>query len=202
MYDALPIPEPSLLDETVLRFPAPQDASEIAAFYRRNTTYLWAFQPIRPSLCDEGFWTAQIFGARQALAAGQECIWFLFLGETVLGKLRLHSITRGAAQTGWLTYECDPRSGGRGLMTRAAQAVLSYAEQINLHRVQAQVHPENASSRALLQRLGFAEEGLMRDALFLHGAWADQQLFTRVLSGWTCPPGHYRSGPDGPLPVS
>ena len=45
--------------------------------------------------------------------------------------------------------------------------------QQSLHRVQANVRPENARSLALLEGLGFEREGLARRYLFIDGAWRD-----------------------------
>jgi len=39
------------------------------------------------------------------------------------------------------------------------------------------VRPENGRSVALLQRLGFEDEGLAREYLFINGAWRDHRMF-------------------------
>jgi ribosomal-protein-alanine N-acetyltransferase len=39
------------------------------------------------------------------------------------------------------------------------------------------VRPENLRSVALLQRLGFDDEGLAREYLYIDGAWRDHRLF-------------------------
>jgi ribosomal-protein-alanine N-acetyltransferase len=45
-----------------------------------------------------------------------------------------------------------------------------------LHRVEATVRPENAASRAVLAKVGFREEGLLRRYLDVDGAWRDHLL--------------------------
>ena len=42
-----------------------------------------------------------------------------------------------------------------------------------LHRVQANVRPENARSLRLLEQAGFEREGFAREYLFIDGAWRD-----------------------------
>ncbi len=47
---------------------------------------------------------------------------------------------------------------------------------VTLHRVEATVRPENAPSRAVLAKVGFREEGLLRRYLDVDGAWRDHLL--------------------------
>jgi ribosomal-protein-alanine N-acetyltransferase len=47
---------------------------------------------------------------------------------------------------------------------------------VRLHRVEATVRPENAASRAVLAKVGFREEGLLRRYLEVDGAWRDHLL--------------------------
>jgi len=47
---------------------------------------------------------------------------------------------------------------------------------VMLHRIEATVRPENAASRAVLAKVGFREEGLLRRYLEVDGAWRDHLL--------------------------
>ena len=49
---------------------------------------------------------------------------------------------------------------GRGLMAEALQAMLAHCfEKLGVHRVDALIHPDNAASMRLAERLGFRPEG-------------------------------------------
>lgn len=78
-------------------------------------------------------------------------------------------------------YAMDASFEGRGLMREALEAVVAHAfsPALNLHRIQANVRPENRRSLGLPQRLGFEEEGLAREYLFIDGAWRDHRMFAR-----------------------
>ncbi len=48
---------------------------------------------------------------------------------------------------------------------------------VGLHRVEANVRPENAASLRVVTKLGFVEEGLHRRFLYIDGAWRDHLTF-------------------------
>ncbi len=62
-------------------------------------------------------------------------------------------------------YILAPAQQGRGLMTEALEVLLAYCfEVLAVHRVEALIHPDNAASIRLAERLGFrCEGGPLRD---------------------------------------
>jgi len=70
---------------------------------------------------------------------------------------------------------------GQGLARDAVDAVLAFADgPMGLHRVEADVDPDNAASLALLARLGFEQEGYARQRWFTYGTWKDSVLLARL----------------------
>jgi RimJ/RimL family protein N-acetyltransferase len=60
-------------------------------------------------------------------------------------------------------YLLLPEARGRGAATRAMRLLVAWAfRELGMRRVQALVHPDNAASAAVLERLGFEREGLLR----------------------------------------
>ncbi|RZL07896.1 MAG: N-acetyltransferase [Rubrivivax sp.] len=75
-------------------------------------------------------------------------------------------------------YELHWEHRGRGYMDEALAALLRWSfARMELHRVNAMVHPDNLPSRRVLQRHGFQCEGLMRHAGFWHGRHHDLLVF-------------------------
>ena len=93
----------------------------------------------------------------------------------VIGSLHFSQVSRGAFQSAMLGYALDEAHVGQGLMTEAILAGLEemFSPRVNLHRVQAAYRPENLRSGRVLERLGFRQEGLAPDYLFIDGAWRD-----------------------------
>ena len=55
-------------------------------------------------------------------------------------------------------------------------------DEMRLHRVQAFIHPDNAASRSLVEKLGFRCEGLLRDNLRVGEVWRDDMLYALLES--------------------
>lgn len=73
---------------------------------------------------------------------------------------------------------------GRGLASDAVRTVLAFAfSEMGLHRVEADVDPENGASLGLLARLGFREEGRLAERWFTFGTWKDSVLLGLLAPG-------------------
>ncbi|MGO8740271.1 GNAT family N-acetyltransferase [Rhodoblastus sp.] len=101
--------------------------------------------------------------------------------EALLGGITLGNMRRGVAQCGTLGYWMGEKYAGKGLMTKAARALLRHAFlEMGLHRVEAACATDNERSRRLLERLGFQREGYARAYLLIDGAWQDHLLFAML----------------------
>lgn len=76
-------------------------------------------------------------------------------------------------------YELATTAQGQGFMIEALSEALAWGfEHMDLNRIEAQVHANNALSIRLLAKLGFVREGCMREAGFWHGQHHDLQQFS------------------------
>jgi ribosomal-protein-alanine N-acetyltransferase len=100
----------------------------------------------------------------------------------LLGQVHFSNVVRGPLQGAMLGYSLDGAEQGRGLMHEALTAGIGemFSERVMLHRLQANVRPENLRSLALLVRLGFGAEGLARHYLYIDGAWRHHLMMSRV----------------------
>ena len=76
-----------------------------------------------------------------------------------------------------------PEAAGRGLATDAVRTALRFGrDAMDLHRVEADVDPDNEGSIRLLERLGFRSEGRLRERWFtFFGEWKDSALYGLLL---------------------
>ena len=77
----------------------------------------------------------------------------------------------------WLDYE----ECGRGLMTAAAKALTHWCfTDLNRHRVQIRAARGNIASRNVAERLGFTEEGLLRQSAIVGSIRHDIVLYAKL----------------------
>jgi [ribosomal protein S5]-alanine N-acetyltransferase len=101
--------------------------------------------------------------------------------DRLLGGLNLSNIRRGAASMAVLGYWMGESYADRGIMSAAVQAILPLAHQsLGVRRIEAACLPNNAASVRLLEKVGFAREGLARDYLQINGEWRDHLLFAQI----------------------
>jgi ribosomal-protein-alanine N-acetyltransferase len=164
--------------------PARADLTDrVVDFYERNSSHLAPWEPPKPEgFRTEAFQRERLAQAEGEAAAGTAMRWWLHLRDEpqfLVGSIGLTAIARGPFQNAMLGYALDGPLQRQGLMREALRAVIKYAfsSAICLHRIQANVRPENLRSLRLLEQLGFEHEGLARDYLFIDGAWRDHLMF-------------------------
>ncbi len=82
-------------------------------------------------------------------------------------------------------YWVAKHAQGKGVMTAAARAVVDHAfHEWGLNRVQIQCAAGNLKSQAIPRRLGFLEEGTVREGQLLYGTYHDLVLFGMLRSAW------------------
>jgi len=147
----------------------------------RNRQHFAAWDP-KPGdmFFTELYWTMQLRQQALSWEQGRGARFLLSLPDQpqqIVGTVSLSNIVRGVFQAANLGYGIDHVLQGQGLMHEAVSAVIHFAfHDLRLHRLQANYQPANHRSAALLQRLGFVEEGLARDYLYINGEWRDHVL--------------------------
>lgn len=106
-------------------------------------------------------------------------------GAALVGVINVNEIVRGAFQSGYLGYYAFEPHAGRGLMEAGLRLVISHAfRDLGLHRLEANIQPENAASIALIQRLGFVREGFSPGYLKIGDRWRDHERWALLRERW------------------
>ncbi|WP_062288392.1 GNAT family N-acetyltransferase [Demequina phytophila] len=98
----------------------------------------------------------------------------------LVGRVVIAGIQWGAQRSGSLGYWIARDRAGQGLVTRASSLLASHAFDLGLHRIEIAIRPENAASRRVAEKLGFAEEGIRRSYLYIDGGWRDHVIYART----------------------
>src|SRR5216684_718860 len=82
-------------------------------------------------------------------------------------------------------YEHERAFWGRGVMTEAMSAILTYGfDFLGLHRVEAIIDIANERSKGLLLKLGFTYEGNLRQRYFFRDRFEDEHYFGLLKDEW------------------
>jgi len=97
-------------------------------------------------------------------------------------SLTITSRELGQAELG---YRLSPDQWGQGYAGEASGALVAFGfESLGLHRIYALCHPENASSRRVMEKLGMQYEGYLRqDFRNRDGSWRDSLLYAILEQG-------------------
>jgi ribosomal-protein-alanine N-acetyltransferase len=84
-------------------------------------------------------------------------------------------------------YELAPETWGQGIMAEAVGAALAFGfTTMGLHSVEANIHPDNAASRRVLEKLGFVQEGYFRESYYepREERFTDSAVFSLLRAWW------------------
>ena len=129
-------------------------------------------------------WIGDIFERRQGLR------WGITLAEEpdrLVGTCGFNVWNRenNSAEIG---YDLAQSHWGQGLMTEALAPVLRFGFQhMGLNRIEADVTVGNAGSARVLEKLGFREEGLLRQRGYWKGQYHDLRYFGLLREDWKGP---------------
>lgn len=113
------------------------------------------------------------------------------LNEThaIIGVVNLNNIIRGSFLSASLGYYAGAPYAGMGYMREGLEIAIQNAfREIGLHRLEANIQPENILSIRLVKRCGFYKEGMSKNFLHIAGAWRDHERWVII---------HERNGMSG-----
>lgn len=106
--------------------------------------------------------------------------------KKIIGVANLSQIFYRAFQNAYLSYHVDVDFTGQGLMSEGIRLVINHAfDTLGLHRIEANIQPENMASINLVKRLGFTKEGFSRRYLKINGEWRDHERWALTVEDWT-----------------
>ena len=163
-----------------LRRPAASDLDELAERYRGSREL---FRGVASSIFDRESFEEMLRSSDTETK--QSFLICRSEDKSIVGTITLSQIFRKAFQNAYLGYQLFGGFTGNGYMSEAVDLILRYAfVELGLHRVEANVQPENKPSIAVLKRIGFAKEGFSRRYLKIAGRWRDHERWAILKEDW------------------
>ncbi|MEU7576821.1 GNAT family protein [Streptomyces sp. NPDC041068] len=96
--------------------------------------------------------------------------------DDLAGMININDIVRGSYQRGVLGFAAFLPYVGRGYMSTGVALAVHYAfDQLGLHRLEADIQPDNRASLRLVRHLGFRKEGFSPGFIKIDGVWRDHE---------------------------
>lgn len=169
-----------------LRAPRLRDAHRWSELRTRDEAWLSPWEG-RPPSAAEATWAERhspvAFGAtlrvwRREARAGRALPFVITYDGELVGQVTAMNVVLGAFRSTAVGYWVASEVAGQGVMPTALALLVDHCLQdLGLHRVEANIRPENAASRRVVEKLGFREEGLHARYLFIDGAWCDHLMY-------------------------
>ncbi len=167
----------------VLRSPRESDLDELfALFSDPRVTEVWSHEAWTSRTQAEALLQRIIAGAQ----SGEVYQWAITLptDDRLIGTATLRMTDR-SNRGAMIGYALQPAHHGKGYAREAAGALIRHAfTTLKLHRIGADLEPDNAGSRGVLDAHGFQVEGRLRDTYWLNGRWYDSLIMSLLEPEW------------------
>jgi ribosomal-protein-serine acetyltransferase len=164
MNDLLSV-EPNL----ELQSPRPKNAGALLSLIERNHDHLKRYLPKVTEIDSLEKAEAHIAHCLEQREAKELFEFHVFQGGALCGVVRLNYFEWESKKAA-IAYFLDADFQGRGIITKAARAVLEFGfVNLELHRIELRCVTTNTGSVRIAERLGFKLEGELRDSEWLDG---------------------------------
>lgn len=172
-----------ITNDSYLRLLDEADVPELHGLIEANRAYLARWLPWAASqtLADT---LDFIRRTRSQLSANDGLQAAIVLGEGMVGVIGYHGVDWPNRSTR-IGYWLDESHQGRGTMTAAVRLLVDHALTVwQLNRVEIRAAVENRRSRAIPERLGFREEGTLRQFQLIDGRYLDCVSYSMLAADW------------------
>jgi ribosomal-protein-serine acetyltransferase len=168
----------------MLRMLREDDAEELFRVVDANRLHLRQWLPWLDANTEVGHTRQFIKSTVDQHARNEGFVCAILLSGRIVGVVGYHPI-KWANRSVEIGYWLSRDAVGQGIVTRCCRVLIDHAfSQLGLNRVAIPVAVGNARSRAIPERLGFAREGVVRDAEWLYDHYVDHVLYAVLKRDW------------------
>jgi ribosomal-protein-serine acetyltransferase len=171
-------------DQTYLKVLEEHDAEQLFILTDSCRTYLREWLPWVDSTKTIDDTIAFIKTSKKKFASNKGMDAGIWFNGQLAGVIGLHSIDWPNKKTS-IGYWLGEPFQGRGLMTKSCIAMINYIfNDLQINRVEIRCAVMNSKSRAIPERLGFTNEGTIRDAEWLYDHFVDHIVYSLLAREW------------------
>ena len=123
-------------------------------------------------------------GSNQRNKDGNEFAFVILENGKIVGRIGVYKIDN-QNKTGEIGYWIGEKVQGKGIVTRSCEGLIDFCfDRLNLNRVEIRCAVENVKSQRIPERLHFEQEGILRQAEWLHNRFSDLRLYSMLRQDW------------------
>lgn len=173
-----------LQDDYVLKMLDKRYAGELFEVTERNRDYLRQWLPWVDATQSVQESMNYIALMRKAMADYRGFTLGIFHHDHIIGCVGLNQIDWCTQKTD-IGYWLAEDHMGKGVVTTACKAIIDYAfKDLGLNRVEIRAAIENVKSRSIPERLGFVQEGVIRQSEWLYDHYVDHVVYSMLKTEW------------------
>lgn len=173
-------------DRLILSVLNENHADSVKQFYKENCSFFAPYEPSYP----ENFFTTEyhtfLLGAQLKQFLHNEGLRYYLFEKTdqtqIIGCIAFSGIRLGNERSCSISYKLAEKMQHKGYALEAARFLLQLvAMEFSMHRIEADILPDNLPSIRLAERLGFAFEGIAKSSHLIQGVWKDHARYALIL---------------------
>jgi ribosomal-protein-alanine N-acetyltransferase len=158
-------------------------APMVLPFYQQNQTIFEPWEPTKPTRFYTLNYQASLLAAERNMASRSQSIRYFIFERTnpheIVGTVNFYHMMRSPECSCKLGYKLAATAQHKGYAYEAISFLLPrIMKYYNLHRVEADIMPENDASIVLIKKLKFCYEGLLRLSCEIQGVRRDHCCFS------------------------
>ncbi len=108
----------------------------------------------------------------------------IIINKNIVGRMGIHHINQ-QNKIGEIGYWLADAMQGKGIISKCCKALVTHGFTVlDLNRIEIKCGVGNAKSMAIPEKLGFKQEGILRQAEWLNGKFIDLYLYAVLNEEW------------------
>ncbi len=170
-------------DSVQLRLLNEKDAPELFALTAANRARLRAVLPWLDTIQAEEDTLTFLQRSQMSQLTGTELGYSIRHQGELAGVITLFLSARN--RCGTLGYWLGAEHEGQGLVTRSCVTLMAHLFlDLEYHRAEIRIAPDNTPSRAIAQRLGFRIDGTLREVEWMYDHYKDNVVYSLLRREW------------------
>ena len=173
-------------DRIIIRHPRRRDWKSWVNLRRESYNFLYKWEPYwNIENCNRSNYMKQLRSQRSKAAYDQA---YSFIkkkknNKELVGGINISNIQRSVVQTCNIGYWLGEPNIKKGYMEESMRSIIPYIfKNLKINRIQAFTLNNNISSRNLLEKMNFKNEGVLREAMKINNVWEDHILYALLNS--------------------